>query len=79
MDGYECAKELKKLFREKPDVACPIVACTAFVQEAEREKARQAGMDYYLTKPVTLESIKNTLKNIEGMGDMMKSWILISQ
>lgn len=36
MDGYNCAKKIKQHFADKPTMACPIVACTAFVSESDK-------------------------------------------
>jgi signal transduction histidine kinase/FixJ family two-component response regulator len=61
MDGYECAIWLKELFKESPQLRCPIIACTAGVQSSERKKALDSGMDQFCTKPITRPMIKDMI------------------
>ena len=63
MDGYECAKLLKALFKENPAVKCLIIACTAGVQSSERKKALDSGMDQFCAKPITRPMIKEFIDN----------------
>ncbi|NET10021.1 MAG: response regulator [Symploca sp. SIO2B6] len=63
MDGYEATKAIRLLEQqgdERQDKVI-IVALTANVLEADRVRAFSAGMDDYLTKPVTVDVLKNTL------------------
>ena len=66
MDGFEASRIIKGMMARKeiPDV--PIVACTAFVQEKEKQRAQEAGMEFHLVKPLTQEKIKLILKKIEN-------------
>lgn len=52
MDGYEATRRIRRLPNEKSHV--PIVAVTAHAVHGEREKALEAGMTDYITKPVTI-------------------------
>jgi CheY-like chemotaxis protein len=38
-----------------------IVALTGWGQEADRQRTRDAGMDYHLTKPVSLDALQSVL------------------
>ena len=56
MDGYETARHLKS--RERAPV---IIACTAHAMAGERERCLEAGMDDYLTKPISISKLEETL------------------
>lgn len=56
MDGLTAVKELKNMQN-----SCPVVAMTASNDQAEREKAFEAGMDDYISKPAKIEEILRML------------------
>lgn len=56
MDGVEAAMLIKK---HRPDV--PVIALTAYALADERKKLLQQGFDGYLSKPVSKETILETL------------------
>ena len=58
IDGYEAARRLRS--RLGSDVR--LVAVTGWGQERDRERAREAGFDAHLTKPVTLEALAKVLR-----------------
>jgi two-component system cell cycle response regulator DivK len=60
MDGLEVAKEI----RANPDIAdTPIIAVTSYAMEEDREKALAAGCCEYLTKPIDVRLMIETVKN----------------
>lgn len=61
MDGYEATRKIRAWEAEKGRVRIPIVAVTAHALPEERARAAAAGMDGYLTKPLTLESFRGAL------------------
>jgi CheY-like chemotaxis protein len=54
MDGYELARQLRDRF---PDEPLRLIAMSGWGQEEHRAKARVAGFDDYLVKPVTGKSL----------------------
>ena len=62
MDGLETTKKLRKKISNREIDDMNIVCCTAFVQQSELDKTIQAGMNSYCTKPITLEIVKQKLK-----------------
>lgn len=63
MDGYEAVKAIRDL-DNRILANVPIVAMTANAFDEERRKAFAAGMNGYVTKPIDLEVLFETLKQI---------------
>jgi len=59
MDGFETTKRLRQLI----PLEIPIIAVTANALSGERERCLQAGMNDYLTKPITIKGLSLTLQN----------------
>ena len=55
MDGFSATREIRK--NEGSERHVPIVAITASAMHGDREKCLRAGMDDYISKPVTMEDI----------------------
>ena len=62
MDGYEATTEIRRRESEEGRVPIPIVAMTANVMEGDKEAALGAGMDDYVSKPVTSGALKAVLE-----------------
>ena len=60
LDGYGASRELREL--EQTERRVPIIALTANAMADDRAKCIAAGMDDYLSKPVSLEEIRKTLQ-----------------
>jgi CheY-like chemotaxis protein len=56
MDGYEATRKIRNLHR--PEAAgVPIIAMTANAYREDIERARQAGMDGHIAKPIDLNAV----------------------
>jgi len=60
-DGYELARDIRTLERERGLTPCLLLGFTANAQPEEAERCRQAGMDGCLFKPTGLEDLKAAL------------------
>lgn len=62
MDGVETARRLRKLEETNNLPPCFLSAVTADVMQGDRERCLSAGMDDYLTKPVSFSHLQDCLK-----------------
>jgi len=59
MNGFEVLEKL----RADPQLAgIKVVALTAYAMRGDREKALEAGFDAYLTKPVDIQTLTQTIE-----------------
>ena len=61
MDGFELTASIRADEEDREDRA-PIIAVTANALEGEAERCISAGMDDYLSKPLAMVDLKNTLR-----------------
>jgi len=61
MDGFEATSRIRE-FEINLSRHIPIVAMTANALQGDREACIQAGMDEYLSKPVTIDNLNRILK-----------------
>ncbi len=66
MNGLDATLAIRKLEQEKGLQHTPIVAMTALAMKGDQEKCLGAGMDSYLTKPVSIDSLITTLATFAG-------------
>jgi CheY-like chemotaxis protein len=68
MDGYEVARQLRAEF----DSSLILIALTGWGTDQDRERSREAGFDYHLTKPVDLAALESMLTRqaVEAMSDL---------
>jgi PAS domain S-box-containing protein len=68
MDGYAVAAEL----RSSPETArARLIAVSGYGQMEDRDRAREAGFDLHLTKPVDPERLSRLLAEWEARGDAL--------
>jgi len=60
MDGYEAARRIRK--NENAEKMVPIIALTATSYNGAREECISAGMNDYITKPVSLNAITSVIE-----------------
>lgn len=60
LDGFEATQRIRS--EEGPNQKVPIIGFTAYATERERQRGLEAGMNDYITKPVSMDSFANTLK-----------------
>jgi CheY-like chemotaxis protein len=57
LDGYETTRRASS----HPGALVPIIALTANAMDEERQRCIDAGMDLFLAKPVTRESLQRAI------------------
>ena len=62
MDGYQAAQCIRR-FDDKKKAEIPIIAMTANAFAEDRKRARECGMDGFLSKPIVIEELIGTLRN----------------
>jgi CheY-like chemotaxis protein len=65
MDGYSATREIRAM--ERPGVRTPIVALTANAMLGQQERCLAADMDGLLTKPLSIDRLRETLDRV-GLG-----------
>lgn len=66
LDGYEATKKIRELERDQNLPAIPIVALTAHVSASVLEKCILVGMQFHLSKPFSINELKEMLKSSCG-------------
>jgi two-component system, cell cycle response regulator DivK len=64
VDGWEVTRRLKADGRTK---AVPIIALTAHAMRGDEERARAAGCDHYLAKPISPKKVVEEVRKILKM------------
>ncbi|MGC4074677.1 MAG: PAS domain S-box protein [Nibricoccus sp.] len=61
MDGYEATRRLREGQAEGADVSTPVIALTAYALAGDRARCLAAGMNEYVTKPLSAEQLRQAL------------------
>jgi CheY-like chemotaxis protein len=61
LDGYDATNEIRQI-ELNLDRRIPIIAMTANAFQGERERCLAVGMDDYMSKPISLETLQSTLE-----------------
>lgn len=63
MDGFETVRELKRRMRDNliPKGLC--IANTGYADLDTKQRSLNAGMDFYLTKPVKINELERYLRD----------------
>jgi CheY-like chemotaxis protein len=70
MDGLEATRRLRQMQRNGGQPAVPIVALTAHAGDADHSACLAAGMDAVLTKPLSLDALREQLRRwLPGPGN----------
>ena len=56
MDGFEATREIRKLEKQSGG-HIPVIAMTAYATEGDRERCMAAGMDDYVSKPISASKL----------------------
>lgn len=64
MDGFEATEKIREHEHNKALTQVPIIALTAHVEAEHRQRVFNVGMNYYLTKPVTMEKLREALVSV---------------
>jgi len=64
MDGLEAARRI----RGEVGLATPIVALTALAMPGDRERCIAAGVDEYISKPISLRALASTIERYLQLG-----------
>ena len=57
LDGYELARQIRKQIS-----GIPLIAVTGYGRPQDRDRAREAGFDAHITKPVDINRVIETLE-----------------
>ncbi len=73
MDGFEATFHIRKMEEESNAERTPVIALTAQVMDDIEARCARAGMDAYLSKPVTparliatIKELRNVMSQVEG-------------
>src|SRR5690606_38761645 len=69
LDGFEATRQLRSWEGSHGRPRTPVVALTAHILSEHRERAREAGMDGHMAKPVELSQLR----------ELIEHWVRIKQ
>ena len=81
MDGFEATAQIRKAEREMPCPAgqaaphVPIVAMTAHAMSGDRDQCLGAGMDDYISKPISIQAVTQTIERVRTQVSLAHSQV----
>src|SRR5271156_5677985 len=66
MDGLTATRKIRETERET-QLHLPIIAMTAHVMKGDRERCVEAGMDGYVSKPISSKEVADAIASIPGL------------
>ncbi|WP_094228898.1 PAS domain S-box protein [Methanolobus psychrotolerans] len=78
MDGFEATSLIRDPRSAVLDHEIPIVAMTAYAMKGDKERCLEAGMNDYIAKPVSLQSLMQLLDKWQSILGYESSWNGIS-
>jgi HPt (histidine-containing phosphotransfer) domain-containing protein len=72
MDGFEAAQKIREMERRLGGHV-PIIAMTANAMQGDREACLAAGMDDYISKPVTIDNLRRILTQLEPVEERFEA------
>ncbi|WP_045827266.1 hybrid sensor histidine kinase/response regulator [Teredinibacter turnerae] len=69
MDGFEATEKIREHEKNRALTPMPIIALTAHVEAEHRQRVFNVGMNYYLTKPVTMDKLREALTSVGVLKD----------
>lgn len=73
-DGFESTQRIRKFESQKEALSKPanIIALTGLATDRDQDKAYLCGMDYFVTKPLSLTHLKTLLQEWEAVGKVVR-------
>lgn len=66
IDGYEATRQFRQMEHNRQLPHTPVIALTANAMQGDRETCLQAGMDDYMTKPISMQGLREKLQQWLG-------------
>ncbi len=67
MDGLEATRFIRNHRSKVLDPEIPVIAMTAYAMKGDKERCLESGMNDYLSKPVSLQSLMELLEKWQGI------------
>jgi len=78
MDGLTAARKIRESEQSTP-FHLPIIAMTAPAMKGDRERCIDAGMDGYVSKPISGPLLEEAIASVMGEGDKTGTVMAVSQ
>ncbi|KAG9944151.1 hypothetical protein KCU85_g8155, partial [Aureobasidium melanogenum] len=69
MDGFTATELIRNLEQKNKWVRCTVMALTGVGDAEAKKRAFLAGVDDFMTKPVSMGKLGSIIKNLEGEGE----------